>query len=122
MKLKAYIAGFSGWLIPGFGHFIAGKYWRALILFSSITIMFFTGLFLHGSFFLKTGGNPLLLLAKLGNIGNGLYYFIVRQFELLRVDYTSSTYEYGTAFMAISGFLNFLSAMNAFDIVIGRKK
>ncbi len=122
MKFKPYIAGFAGWLVPGLGHFILGKNIRALILFLSITTMFFTGLLLHGNFYTTTGGNPLLLLAKLGNIGNGIFYFVVRQFELLRVDYSSPTYEYGTAFMAISGFLNFLSALNAFDIAIGRKR
>ncbi len=121
MKLKAYLIFLLGWFIPGGGHLLLKKYIRAGIFFLSIGLMFLVGILINGKFFENTG-NPLALLAYFGDIGNGLLFLIAKYGHLLNVDYSSITYEYGTAFLATSGFLNFLVALNAFDIAMGKKK
>jgi len=38
-----WIAMFLGWLIPGAGHYYLGQRWKAIILFSLLGAMYFTG-------------------------------------------------------------------------------
>jgi TM2 domain-containing membrane protein YozV len=121
MKLKAYLVFFIGWFIPGAGHLILKRYIRAGIFFVSVSLMFIVGILLNGKFF-ESINNPLAILAYLGNIGNGLFFLIAKFGKLLNVDYSSITYEYGTAYLATSGFLNFMIALNAYDIASGKKK
>ncbi len=84
--------------------------------------MFIVGLLIHGRFFEDTGGNPLALLAYFGDLGNGILFIIAKKFSLLNIDFSASTFEYGTAYLATSGFLNFMVAINAYDIAKGKKK
>jgi len=122
LKAKAYLIFFLSWLVPGLGHLLLKKYIKTAVFFTSIILMFVVGVFLNGRFFDSELSNPLALLAYFGNIGNGLLFFITKHFDLLRVNFSSPTYEYGTAYLATSGFLNYLIALNAFDIARGKKK
>ncbi len=122
MKLKPYLMFLAGWLVPGLGHLLLKKYKRAIIFFLSILSMFIVGLLIHGRFFEDTGGNPLALLAYFGDLGNGILFIIAKKFSLLNIDFSASTFEYGTAYLATSGFLNFMVAINAYDIAKGKKK
>lgn len=122
MKLKPYLMFLAGWVVPGLGHLLMKKYKRAIIFFISITLMFIVGILIHGRFFEDTGGNPLAMLAYFGDIGNGILFIIAKKFSLLNVDFSASTFEYGTAYLATSGFLNFMVAINAYDIAKGKKK
>ncbi len=121
MKLKTYLVFFIGWFIPGAGHLLLKKYFRAAVFFISVSLMFFVGILINGKFF-EHAGNPLALLAYFGDIGNGLLFLIAKYGKLLNVDYSSITYEYGTAFLATAGFLNYMIALNAYDIATGKKK
>ncbi len=122
MKLKPYLMFLAGWLVPGLGHLLLKKYKRAAIFFVSILLMFLAGIITHGRFFEDTGGNPLALLAYFGDIGNGILFIIAKKFSLLNIDFSAITFEYGTAYLATSGFLNFMVAINAYDIAKGKRK
>ncbi len=47
-KLPSWLAGILAWLIPGLGHFVLGDRKRALIVFGTVTTLFFSGLALSG--------------------------------------------------------------------------
>jgi len=49
----------AAWLIPGLGHLLLGRKWRALILFTSILSMFLLGLAMQGQFFSTDSGSYL---------------------------------------------------------------
>ena len=122
MKLKPYLMFLAGWFVPGLGHLLMKKYKRAVIFFVSILAMFVVGILIHGRFFEDTSGNPLAMLAYFGDLGNGILFFIAKKFSLLNIDFSASTFEYGTAYLATSGFLNFMVAINAYDIAKGKRK
>ena len=122
MKGKAVFVFLAGWMIPGCGHLLEKKYIRAALFFTSITVLFTVGLLLQGRFYEVNEGNPLAFLAFVGNLGNGLLYLAAKLFGWTRTDFASITYEYGTAYMITSGLLNFLIALNGYDICRGRKK
>src|SRR5437762_4446998 len=54
----------GAWLIPGLGHFMLGRKWRAFILFLSILAMFLLGLAMKGEFFTTQSGSNLETLGR----------------------------------------------------------
>jgi hypothetical protein len=48
MKRNPFIAGFLAWLLPGAGHFYAGRRQKAYVLFGCITSLFVVGTLIAG--------------------------------------------------------------------------
>jgi hypothetical protein len=117
-----YLALLAGWLIPGAGHLITGRWVRALLLFASITAMFGLGLAMLGHLYLPNTGNPLDILGFIGDLGNGLLYFGSRLFGAGTTVTTVVSEDYGTKFIVVAGLLNFIAAVDAHNLQIGRKQ
>ena len=66
--------------------------------------------------------NPLTILAFFADIGNGLFYALSRLFAWGGGQLERATFEFGTAYIAGAGLLNFLIAIDAYDIGAGKKK
>lgn len=115
-------AAISGWLVPGLGHLMLGKKRRALAFFVVVTGLFVLGLYLHGELFRLDTSEPLTLLAGLAEIGVGLPYFVAKMLGAGVGEVTALTYEYGYTFCIVSGLLNLLVALDAYDIAVGRKE
>jgi len=122
MALKSYISLVLGWFFPGLGHVFLKKYWRGLIFFLCITCMFLLGLFLEGRIYSFQTDNPLTILAFFSDLGIGAYYFLSKLFAFGLGDLKSTTFEFGTAYIAGAGLLNYLIALDALDIASGKKK
>ena len=112
---------FLGWLVPGLGHGIQRKFWRAAILAVSIFAMTGLGLAMGGRIYPFQTENPLTILAFFSDLGNGLFYGLSRIFAWGPGELASPTFEFGTAYIAGAGLLNFLVALDAYDIAIGKK-
>jgi len=122
MTVKSFISLALGWLIPGLGHISQKKYWRGLIFFLCITCMFLLGLFLQGRIYSFQTENPLTILAFFSDIGIGAFYFLSKIFSFGLGNLKSTTFEFGTAYIAGAGLLNYLVALDALDIATGKKK
>ena len=94
---------------------------KGLIFLIVIPAMFALGLFLEGRIFPIEFSQPLVALAALANMGIGLPYFIARAMGQGAGDVIAVTYEYGNTFLIVSGLLNALVVIDAFDISMGRK-
>jgi len=110
------------WLIPGLGHVSLKKYWRGGIFFVCISAMSALGLVMGGKIYSFQTENPLTILAFFSDLGNGLLYFLSKIFSFGLGNLKSTTFEFGTAYIAGAGLLNYLVALDAFDIVLGKKK
>lgn len=121
MKLKAILAMILGWAVPGLGHALQKKYWRAGLFFVSIFAMTGLGLAMGGRVYPFQTKNPLTILAFFADIGNGLFYILARVFGWGGGDMARATFEFGTAYIAGAGLLNFLVAIDAYDIGAGKK-
>jgi hypothetical protein len=110
----------AGWFVPGLGHLWLGRR-KGLIFLIVIPAMFALGLFLEGRIFPIEFSQPLVALAALANMGIGLPYFIARAMGQGAGDVIAVTYEYGNTFLIVSGLLNALVVIDAFDISMGRK-
>ena len=112
----------AGWLIPGCGHFILGKKWRALILGTTILIMFFLGLAMQGEFYALQSTSILESLGFLGELCVGAAMPLAKFFGYSGGDPFFISADFGTAFLVTAGMLNVLSVLDAYDIAMGRKK
>jgi Family of unknown function (DUF6677) len=138
MKLKGIVTLILGWAVPGLGHAVQKKYLRALLFFISIFAMTGIGLAMGGKVYpmylepprtvfqvvlnLFKKENPLTILAFFADLGNGLFYALSRLFAWGGGQLERATFEFGTAYIAGAGLLNFLIAIDAYDIGAGKKK
>jgi hypothetical protein len=111
----------AAWLVPGFGHLLLRRRWRALILFVAIISMFLLGLAMKGEFFTTGTGSYLETLGYFGEMCVGVAMPAARFFGYAGGDPLFVSADYGTAFLVAAGMLNVLSILDAYDIAMGRK-
>lgn len=111
----------ASWLVPGAGHLMQGRRQKALVFLIAIPVMFVIGLALDGRLFPFIFSEPLVGLAAIANLGNGVPYFIAKVLGLGPGVVTAASYEYGNTFLIVSGLLNMLVAIDAYDVRLGRK-
>ena len=109
------------WLVPGAGHLMQGRRQKGLVFVVAIPVMFAIGLALAGRLFPFVFTEPLVGLAAIANLGNGIPYFIAKGLGLGQGVVTAASYEYGNTFLIVSGLLNMLVAIDAYDVRLGRK-
>ena len=110
-----------GWLIPGGGHLLLGKWVRALLLFAAILTMYLTGLALSGKVYTPNTGDLLDMLGFAGQLGMGLLYMLARLFGWGATSVVNTLADYGTKFLVVGGLLNVIAAIDAHSLANGRK-
>jgi hypothetical protein len=109
------------WLVPGAGHLMLGRRQKGLIFLIALPLMFAIGLAIDGRLFPFMFTEPLVGLAAVANLGMGVPYLIARALDLGPGVVTAASYEYGNTFLIVSGLLNMLVAIDAYDVRLGRK-
>lgn len=122
MKKKAVTAIMLAWLVPGLGHLYLRRYWRGLAFLVAIALMSLMGLVMGGKIYPLQADNPLTFLAFLSDLGNGLLYIISRFLPVGLGELERLSFEFGTAYLAGAGLLNYLVALDAWDIARGKKQ
>ena len=86
----------------------------------SIVAMFALGLTMDGK--LYTGAQDILdLLGLVGDLGNGLMFFVSRALGLGGDPEMFTTADYGKIFIVVAGLLNVIAAVDAHNLRTGRK-
>lgn len=111
----------AAWMVPGLGHWLLGRKWRALILFGAIGTMFAMGLAMQGQFFSTNAGSYLETLGYFGELCVGLAMPVARFFGYAGGDPLFVSADFGTAYLVAAGMLNTLSILDTYDIAVGRK-
>lgn len=111
----------AAWVVPGLGHFLLGKKWRALILFTAIVTMFLMGIAMQGEFFSTSSGSYLQTLGYYGELCVGLAMPAARFFGYAGGNPLFVSADFGTAYLVAAGMLNTLSILDMYDIAMGRK-
>jgi hypothetical protein len=115
------IALIAGWLVPGAGHLLLGKWIRGLLLMVSILSMFAIGIALQGKIYSPNTGDPLDMLGFAGDLGAGLLYVLARALDWGHATVQIAIADYGTKFIVVSGLLNIVAAVDAHSLASGRK-
>lgn len=87
----------------------------------AMPLMFAIGLAIQGRLFPFDFSDPLVGLAALANVGNGVPYLLASMLDLGGGQVRASTYEYGNAYLIVAGLLNMLVVVDAYDVALGRK-
>lgn len=111
----------AGWLVPGAGHFLIGKWGRGLLLFVSIAGMYAIGLSLAGKIYLPNTNEILEMLGFVGQLGMGLMYVLARAIGWGSAAAATTLNDYGTKFLVACGLLNVIAAVDAHSLASGRK-
>jgi hypothetical protein len=121
------IVGLISWFLPGVGHMMQRRFKRGIIIFGVIWTMFIISLISGGHYYPGFGfkdGMLLYLLNVFARFGNGLgaiiSYMAASTPDPLAA--ARATFEYGGRMLEIAGLLNYLAAMDAVDIAVGRKE
>lgn len=124
----AWLTGLAAWFIPGLGHVILKRWYRALLMGGAVWICFFVGLAMGGHLFGLVSDGQIALLQippMIANLGQGALYIVSWLINYGFADdpvrAARATYEYGNTFLLIGGLLNYLNMLDAFDIAAGRK-
>jgi TM2 domain-containing membrane protein YozV len=112
-KGLVYLPLIAGWLVPGAGHFLQGKWVRGTLLAVSIVAM-------QGK--LYTSAQDILdLLGVAGDLGSGLLYVASRGLGWGAQPIQTTVADYGTKFIVVAGLLNVIAAVDAHNLRTGRK-
>ena len=109
------------WLVPGAGHLWLRRTRKGLVFLVVLPLMFATGLWLEGRVFPFEPSQPLVALASIADLGVGMAYIVARAVGYDAGRVVAVTFEYGNSFLIVSGLLNFLVILDAYDIALGRK-
>jgi hypothetical protein len=109
------------WAVPGAGHLLLGRRQKGLVFLVALPAMFLIGLGLSGRLFPFVVGEPLVMLAALATRGIGVPALVAGWLGAGHGVVTAASYEYGNAFLIVSGLLNLLVALDAYDVAVGRK-
>ncbi|HEU4872864.1 MAG TPA: DUF6677 family protein [Pyrinomonadaceae bacterium] len=126
---SAWLIGGLAWFVPGLGHLLQRKWWRGLLMGGAVWLSFFIGFAMGGHMFdlnAPEGSSQILQVPPMiGNLGTGALYIVS---WLLGYGFADdpqqaarATYEYGNMILLLSGLLNYLTMLDAFDIAVGRK-
>ena len=125
---SAWLTGAAAWFVPGLGHLMLKKWWRAVLMGGAVWSCFFVGMAMGGHLFNLDGEGSSVLLQvppMIANLGAGILYIASWLFDYGFKDDPAqaarATYEYGNTFLLIAGLLNYLTLLDAFDIAAGRK-
>ena len=121
LAIHPYLICALAWAVPGAGHLWLGRRQKGLVFLVTLPLMFAFGLWLEGRIFPFEFSQPLVALAAFADLGIGLPYFIAKLAGTGAGRVVEITYEYGNTFLIVSGLLNMLVVLDAFDIAEGRK-
>jgi hypothetical protein len=111
----------AGWLVPGAGHMILGKWVRGVLLFAAIVTMYAVGLGLAGKIYSPGTGDILDILGSIAQLGSGLLYVLARVFGWGVSSVVTTVGDYGSKALLIAGLLNIIAAVDAHSLANGRK-
>jgi hypothetical protein len=119
---KTAIITVAALMFPGLGHLCLKRWIRAVLLCLSILVLFVLGLKLEGRLYDFDTSQPILLLPFFANVSIGIPYWVAKSYGFGAGNMQNQSFDYGTTYLIVSGLLNLLVVLNAYDIVVGRKK
>ena len=120
--MRPYLILFISWLFPGAGHIMQKKFVKGIVFLTGIVLLLALGLLMEGKFYSTKPFHPLMVLGFLGDLGSGVFYFIIQMLGLGKGNIEAITFHYGTTYLVTAGLINYLVALNAYDIARGKRK
>jgi hypothetical protein len=121
LSTQGLLALIAALILPGAGHAMLGKWGRAVAIAAILLGTFGLGIMLEGRVYV-VARSLLSLFYSFGDAGLGLVYALCLFTGFgLDVHAEAPTFEYGSNLILVAGLLNYLVALDAYDIGAGRK-
>lgn len=117
----APFAAIAGWLVPGLGHLLLGRWGRALGFLVSVGGLAITGYLMRGNVFLPHSTDPFGTLGFLADAASGVFYYLAHIVEAAGPDISRAAGDYGTRFIAAAGVVNVLAVFDVLEIASRRR-
>lgn len=119
---KGVLAFVAALVFPGVGHLVVRRWKRALIVAVTLVGAFALGIALHGKLAIFDPANRLSIFFVFADAGSGLLYLGCKLANIgFEAQAKNPSYEYGTSLLHLVGLLNYLVALDAYDVAVGRK-
>lgn len=116
----AIFAAVAGWLVPGLGHLLLGKWGKAIGYFLAVATLAVLGLRMRGDVF-TSGSDAFGMLGFLADLGAGVFYFLAHTINPAGADVSRAAGDYGTRLIATAGVLNLLCVLEAYQLGFHRE-
>src|SRR5579871_6398080 len=116
----AIFAAVAGWLVPGSGHLLLGKWGKAIGYFIAVAALAIVGLRMRGDVF-TSGGDAFSMLGFLADLGAGVFYILAHTINAAGPDVSVAAGDYGTRLIATAGVLNLLCVLEAYQLGLTRE-
>ena len=116
----AIFAAVTGWLVPGLGHLLLGKWGKAVGYFLAVATLAIIGLRMRGDVF-TSAGDAFGMLGFLADLGAGVFYFLAHTINAAGPDVSRAAGDYGTRLIATAGVLNLLCVLEAYQLGLHRE-
>jgi Family of unknown function (DUF6677) len=117
----AAIVLLASWAIPGLGHALQRRWVRAAGFFVAVGGLAITGYLMRGEVFGPHSRDSFGTLGFLADAAAGAFYFLAHVVETAGPDISRAAGNYGTRFVAAAGLVNLMGAIDAVEIVLGRR-
>ena len=111
----------AAWIVPGLGHLLLQRRWRALVFFISVAGLSIAGYRMRGQVFPPHSDDTFGTLGFFADVCTGVFYPLSRFFQAAGPDVSRASGDYGTRLIAAAGMVNFLSMLDAYRIASGRR-
>ena len=101
----------AGWIVPGLGHVLLGRWGRALAFFVAVGGLAITGYLMRGNVFPPHSDDPFGTVGFLADAASGVFYFLAHFVEAAGPDIARAAGDYGTRFIAAAGVVNVLACL-----------
>ena len=118
---RALAIALAGWIVPGAGHLLLGRWGRAILFFCVVGGLAFTGFLLRGQVFPPHSEDPFGTLGFLADACTGVFFILAHLVEKAGPDLSRAVGDYGTRFVAAAGLINLLSVVDAYGIAVGQR-
>jgi len=122
-KGSAVAAALLNFLCPGLGYLKGGNRLRGVAAFATVLAFLLLGFALGGRLFslLDRSEGFLTLVFGFCDMGIGALYFVLTGLGVATGDQSfRATSEYGNMFLMTAGLVNYLQALDAYDLGVGR--
>lgn len=116
----AIFVAVAGWLVPGLGHLLLGRWGKAIGYFLAVAALAVIGLRMRGDVF-TSGGDAFGMLGFLADLGAGVFYFFAHAINPAGADVSRAAGDYGTRLIATAGVLNLLCVLEAYQLGFHRE-
>lgn len=123
MNTRSLFTFVVAWLFPGAGHFLQKRWLRGGVFLAGTVLLLVLGVVMQGKFYsVDNTYHPLMILGFLGDLGSGVFFFLIRLLGIDTGDVRAVTHHYGTTYLVTAGLINYLVALHASRLVLKKEK